>query len=476
MTMNNNNVSYAKPSTLILVPFIFWTCLCFVLLFSLPIHADEAEINEPQSTIQTNNKQNNDRAIAQRIKVIFKEIPSLHNVDVNVQAGVVQLSGTTIDSQAATRAVKLIARVDGVVTIENGIERDVSLAGQLTPVLEESLSIVDEWINILPLLGLAITVFFVVAFLGHFIAGRTRLWQRITPNIFIAELLATTLRVIFIILATVLALNLLGATALLTAVLGSAGVIGLAIGFAIRDTIENYIASIMLSLRQPFRPRDHVVINGQEGLVIRLTSRATILMTFDGNHLRIPNAVVFKSSILNYSSNPERRFEFELGIDADDDPLAAIETGIEALCTIESVLSEPAPNGVIDIVGDSNIVIKYMAWINQQNSDFGKSRSLALAKVKNALETAGFGLPEPIYRLRFDNAQTKLTEHTIEANPVQNPTSSLNRENNKITTSKPVDKVDEMDVSPDYHIDNKLNEERQLASETDLLTTTGPIE
>src|SRR3546814_8338036 len=74
----------------------------------------------------------------------------------------------------------------------------------------------------------------------------------------------------------------------------------------------------MLSLRQPFRANDHVVIEGHEGRVVRLTSRATILMTLEGNHLRIPNSTVFKAVILNYTRNPERRFDFELGIRSEE--------------------------------------------------------------------------------------------------------------------------------------------------------------
>ena len=66
--------------------------------------------------------------------------------------------------------------------------------------------------------------------------------------------------------------------------------------------------------RQPFRANDHVVIDSFEGRVIRLTSRATVLMTPDGNHLRLPNAMVFRSVILNYTRNPSRRFEFDVGI------------------------------------------------------------------------------------------------------------------------------------------------------------------
>jgi small-conductance mechanosensitive channel len=80
-------------------------------------------------------------------------------------------------------------------------------------------------------------------------------------------------------------LEILDATALLGTIVGVAGVMGLAIGFALRDTVENYIASILLSIRQPFRPLDQIVLENYEGLVMKLTSRETILMTLDGNHV-----------------------------------------------------------------------------------------------------------------------------------------------------------------------------------------------
>ena len=441
--------------------------------YAMPQVPPNEGAGQPQATIQVGKHQASDVAITERITGILREIPSLHNVEVSVQAGVVRLSGSTTDVQAAQRAETLVSRVDGVVTIENAIERDVSLDSQLTPALEESRALLDDAIALAPLLTLSIVVFIAVLWTGGFLARRRAFWQHITPNLFIAELAATTLRIVFFILALVLALNLLGATALLSAVLGSAGVIGLAVGFAVRDTIENYVASIMLSLRQPFRPNDHVVINNNEGHVIRLTSRATILMSLDGNHLRIPNSEVFKATILNYTSNPERRFDFELGVDADDDPLAAIQTGLQAMQALDFVLKEPSPVGIIRQVGDSNIVIFYAAWINQREADFGKSRSLALATVKNALEVAGFALPEPIYRLRFDPSAAGQPNLPVGADIEPARVSAGPA---RPVTVSPSGRGASLDVTPDRHIDEKVEQERRATSEEDLLNDAAPAE
>jgi small-conductance mechanosensitive channel len=320
----------------------------------------------------------------------------------------------------------------------------------------------------------ALAVFFIIAYTGHMLAKWSSLWRRLAPNPFLEQLLAQAIRVIAILVGLVTALNLIGATALMGTILGGAGVLGLAIGFAVRDTMENYISSIMLSLRQPFRANDHVVVGDHEGKVVRLTSRATVLMTLDGNHLRIPNSTVFKAVILNYTRNPERRFDFDLGVDAEDDPVAAMKTGLDAMEKLDFILSEPKPNAIIAAVGDSNIVIRFMGWVDQTESDFGKARSLAIRAAMTVLEEEGFTLPEPIYRLRFDQpiAQQKLSELAGAAKAVAPGAETLEK-----SPSPVVEQGDDiLDVRPDLHLEESINSERATDSESDLLDQNRPVE
>lgn len=211
-------------------------------------------------------------------------------------------------------------------------------------------------------------------------------------------------RLAFVAGGLVLALDVLGATALIGTVLGAAGLVGLAIGFAVRDTIENYIASIMLSLRQPFQPNDHVRIEGWEGLVIRLTARAAILMTLDGNHVRIPNATVFKAAILNDTRNPQRRFEFRLGVAAEANLARAVEIGLGALRDLPFVLRDPEPMGWTEDVGDSSITLWFGARVDQTTAGFAQARGEAIRMVELALEENGIDLPEPSYRVHLEQA------------------------------------------------------------------------
>jgi small-conductance mechanosensitive channel len=190
-------------------------------------------------------------------------------------------------------------------------------------------------------------------------------------------------------------------------------VVGLALGFAVRDTVENFIASVLLSLRQPFRPNDFVDIQGDMGTVARLTSRATILISPEGNHIRIPNATVYKGRIVNFTRDPQRRFDFDLGVDADADQAAALSIAVDALKSLPFVLDDPEVGAWVKEVGDSNVVLTFTGWVDQSAVNFPKARGEAIRIAKTALEAAGFGLPEPIYRVRLDastSAHVGMTE------------------------------------------------------------------
>ena len=406
--------------------------------------------------------------ISERLRGIFAELPAFADVEVTVAEGVVSLDGTVADAEAVDRAGNIAGRVTGVVTVENNLERDLSVDGNLSIIGQVS-EIIERFVEVLPLLAVAVVVAVLVGVLGYLIAGIGFIWDRIAPNAFLGELIRSAIRFAFVVGGVVIALDMLGAAALLGAVLGGAGVIGLALGFAMRDTVENYVASLMLSLRQPFRANDHVLIDNLEGHVIRLTSRATVMMTLDGNHLRIPNSQVFKAVIINYTRNPQRRFEFQLGVDADDDPRAAIRLGREVMGDLPFVLDQPEPSAVIENVGDSNIVITFLGWVDQRESDFQKSRSLAIAAVKEALEDAGFALPEPIYRLRFDGRTDPLPIGRSDKGD------QLREEPPKKQISAPP--PDQEDVKPETEIRDLVDQERQSGTEQkDLLDTSRPVE
>ncbi|GAA0324724.1 mechanosensitive ion channel domain-containing protein [Psychrobacter aestuarii] len=431
-----------------------------------------------------------DADIRSRIQGIFSEIEGLQAVSITVNQGVVTLAGETANDKKAQQAISLSGRIANVVTVNDNIERTLDVQDNVSTVYESLLTRSKQLLKALPLVFIGLLLFGIVALIGNQLAKQQRLWQRVTPNPFVAELLAQTIKVIFIILGLILALSLIGAETILGTLLGGAGVIGIAVGFAVKDTIENYIASLMLSIRQPFRARDQVVINGQEGIVVRLTSRATILMTLDGNQLRIPNAEVFKGTILNYTKNPERRFTFLLGVDANDDPIAAIKVGLDAIAQLDFVLTTPKAVAVINEVGDSNIVLEFQVWVDQSQTDFSKARSIAIRETKHALEDTGFSLPEPIYRLRFSHKLEQALMHLPAVNapsaaPVPTDTPAVDTESKDKAEAKArakqvlqgCDTSDVLDARPDDKLREKVEQEIAESEGTnDLLDSSSPQE
>jgi small-conductance mechanosensitive channel len=375
----------------------------------------------------------------------------------------VTLSGDVANTEAAERAVNIAGRVDGVVAVQDDINRTLAVTDNVSPLLAEMRDWTAAFIRALPLIGAALLSLITLILFGQWLSRRNRLIKRFAKNPFMVELIANAVKLAFIVIALVVALNILGATALIGTVLGGAGIIGIALGFGIRDTVENYIASLLLSIRQPFRAKDHITIDGQEGIVVRLNTRATILMTLDGNHLRIPNAKVFKADILNYSTNPTRRFTFGVGVDSADDPVAAIQLGTSVMTKLSFVLSDPAPMGIIRAVGDSSILIDYYAWVDQRETSFGSARSQAIRNVKNALESGGFSLPEPLYRVKLDGAApVQSAPKTISAATPPKPNSPLS---------------EDLSTEADMTITDKVTDERSTQTgQTDLLDDNAPPE
>ena len=255
-------------------------------------------------------------------------------------------------------------------------------------------------------------------------------WRRI-DNAFLRHSARQLVRIGCLLAGLLLALEILDATRLAAALVGTAGLFGLVLGFAFRDLAENAIASLLLSLRQPFAPNDLVRVEDHEGHVIRLTSRATVLLTIEGNHIRIPNATVYKGVLVNYTQNPLRRFDFTAGVGIDQDLGAAQALGIDALSRTPGVLPDPAPEAFVEALGESDVVIRYIGWVDQRAADFLKVKSEAIRAAKETLDAAGISMPEPTYIVRLREADPSAGERlpAAAARPHQAAAADVSRRN-----------------------------------------------
>lgn len=315
--------------------------------------------------------------------------------------------------------------------------------------LEAMEQVQDKLLHLLasaPLLLLAILIVLGAVWLGGFVSRRMRVLTHISrSNPYMDGLLRNTVQVLIGLAGVLVALDLLGATSLVGAVLGSAGVVGLVLGFAFKDIAENYIAGVLLSLRQPFAPGDSVRIDHHEGKVIALNSRATYLMTAEGNHLQLPNSLVFKSVLLNYSRNPQRRFDFQIAVGNRASLHRTMDLGIATLSGIDGVLDKPAPNALILSLGNDGATLQFTGWIDQTRNDLSRIRSEAMRSLRRALWEAGIPAPETVQHVALVRN---------EAEPAPLPDNGHPR-----------------DTSVDRALDAQLGRARALEDGSDLLET-----
>lgn len=374
--------------------------LCLALLSAFPLAAQDTA-----GPISATSSGQQDAAIATRIRDIMDALGQGDDITVMVEDGVVTLRGTVISAAEIKQAGEVAGRIEGVVAVRNQIAETAELGRRLDPAVTRFRTRIDQFIAFLPIAAISLAIFIGILTLGIVVSRSKYPWDRIAPNSFIANLYRQLVLLVFVIAAIVIALDVMDATALLSTILGAAGIIGLAFGFAVRDTVENYIASVMLSLRQPFKPNDTVEINGDEGRVIRLTSRATILLSFDGNHIRIPNATVFKSRIVNYTENAARRFTFNMLIDRDSDLASTRDLMEQTVQDLPFVLAEPAALVWIDCYGTSGVDMVVTGWVNQNDTSLALAKGEAIRLVKRALKAANVTLPDATQTVEINREQ-----------------------------------------------------------------------
>lgn len=393
-----------------------------------------------------------DSVLNTRLQSIFSQIEAFRGVRGTVTEGVVRLAGTVQRPEDRRRIEELTSNLAGVVYVVNDVEAATDVETRLAPALNR---IEDAWrafVRQLPVMVIALIVVLLFA-LGTFLLGRWRRpagWVRVNPLVwgFVNRLM----RAVLMVIGLLLALDILGITSMMGAVLGTAGIVGLALGFAFRDIVENYLAGMLLSLRRPFTVNDFVQVGEFEGRIVRLTSREVILLTLEGNNVRLPNSHVFKSPLINYTANPRRLFHVEVGVGVQEDLQQVLAVGVDMLRRMPGVMDDPMPFGRVIALGESSVKVRFHGWVDQREADFLKVRSEATRLVKEALDEADIELPEPIVRVLSRSIDDGARRDQGSRKPRRTPAAP-----------------DAIDVRPDGKLDEQVREDLARSSDENLL-------
>jgi small-conductance mechanosensitive channel len=215
------------------------------------------------------------------------------------------------------------------------------------------------------------------------------------------NVIARGIGVLVFLVGVYIILRVSGLTQLALTVVGGTGLVGLALGIAFRDITENFLASIFLSMQQPFETGDLIEVTGVTGYVQQLNVRTTILMTLDGNLVQIPNASVYKSNLRNFTSNANRREDFAIGIGYDDSINEAQEIARQVLANHPAVLDDPEPSVLAESLGTSTVNLRVYFWLNGHEHSWLKVRSSVLRLVKRAYQQRGITMPDEAREVVF---------------------------------------------------------------------------
>lgn len=180
------------------------------------------------------------------------------------------------------------------------------------------------------------------------------------------------------------------------------GISGVAIGFAFRDILQNFLAGILILLTEPFQINDQIVFKDFEGTVENIETRATTIRTYDGRRIVIPNSELFTNSVTVNTAFDSRRLQYDVGIGYGDDIDRAKELMLEALHSVPEILKDPAPDVLLMELAESTVNIRVRRWINPpRRADDLASRDKVLSTIKKTLVENGIDLPFPTQQILF---------------------------------------------------------------------------
>jgi len=203
------------------------------------------------------------------------------------------------------------------------------------------------------------------------------------------------------VFGTIVALGVLGLD--FAALVGTLGLISVAISFSLRDILSNYFSGIILLVSRPFQVGDQIIIQDHEGTVTYIQLRATTLITYDGRTISIPNLQVFTATIINNTAAELRRSSLTIEIDYAADIARVKEVIYQAAAKVESVVADPPPDILVRELAVNSVKIEVRFWVSSRRLSFLESTSQVAQSIKEAMRAAGIDRPNEVYTVQIEN-------------------------------------------------------------------------
>lgn len=259
-------------------------------------------------------------------------------------------------------------------------------------------------IQALPNLIVAVIIVVLFVFIARFGRDWTyRLLSRVSEYRAVNRLLSTLAYATLLVLGATIALTVLNLGTAVASILGAAGILGLAIGFAAQNTVENLIAGVLISVRRPIREGDLVEAHDVFGKVEEINLRATVLRTPTGQLVYVPNGEVFRAKLINYSKLGQRRVDLACGVSYADDLETVRRVAIEAIEGVPQRIQGKEVEFYYEEFGGSsiNFVVRFWIEFSNRHAQYKQAQTAAIVALKRAFDENGISIPFPIRTLDF---------------------------------------------------------------------------
>jgi small conductance mechanosensitive channel len=289
------------------------------------------------------------------------------------------------------------------------VERSVPF--DLTPAIDKIRELSDAFVASIPNLIVAVLVFAVSLVAGGLLRSvvrRVTTTSRRRHNLGIV--LGRLAQAGVVLLGLLIALLVLFPSFRAADLIQLLGIGSVAIGFAFRDVLQNFLAGILILFTEPFRIGDQIVYGSFEGTVEDIQTRATAIRTYDGRRIVIPNAQLFTNPVTVNTAFETRRMEYDFGIGYGDDIATAKRVMLDTVRGLDGVLADPAPDVLVVALAPSSVNIRLRWWVRPPHrAESLDVQDRVLMAVKGALTEHGIDQPFPTHQILFHD-QTEETD------------------------------------------------------------------
>jgi small conductance mechanosensitive channel len=260
-----------------------------------------------------------------------------------------------------------------------------------------------ELVRMLPNIALAVTVILLGFYLSKLVRNLARkVLNKLSHGAVITNLFSSFIYIFCIGVTIFIALSIMRLDKALTSLLAGAGIAGIALAFAFQDIAANFMSGILITIRKPLRVGDIVKVKEYMGKVATINLRDTVVQTFQGQMVIVPNKDVLQNPIENFSLLGRRRMDLMVGVSYGEDLQKVKEVTLKAVEGIEGLSLNEKTTFFFEEFSDSSINFSLRIWAaSPEQPEFLRIRSEAIMRIKMAYDENNITIPFPIRTLDF---------------------------------------------------------------------------